>query len=173
MSDERSSNHRDTRSWCVDSRAQQCLTSFSHPPVLSLAFTACASCDARRRCCWLYMYRAQHPQQLHLPHMTKRGDAAEKGQKQEWAFAEFSGLSCAVHCARVLAVHASRLPHATAACASFCSPLCLRIVCPHRRSRLSRADASRSSPSRPGGLNCHRLSFGFMPFHAVFPLPEC
>ena len=58
--------------------------------------------------------RAQHPQQLHLPHMTKRGDAAEKGQKQEWAFAEFSGLSCAVHCARVLAVRASRLPHATA-----------------------------------------------------------
>ena len=109
MSDKRCSNHRDTRSWCVDSRAQQCLTSFSHPPVLSLAFTACASCDARRRCCWLYMYRAQHPQQLHLPHMTKRGDAAEKGQKQEWAFAEFSGLSCALHGARVLAVHASRL----------------------------------------------------------------
>ena len=116
--------------------------------------------------------RAQHLQQLHLPHMTKRGDAAEKGQKQEWAFAEFSGLSCAVHCARVLAVHASRQPHATAACASFCSPLCLRIVCPHRRSRLSRADASRSSPSRPGGLNCHRLRFGFMPFLAVFPVPE-
>ena len=111
--------------------------------------------------------RAQHLQQLHLPHMTKRGDAAEKGQKQEWAFAEFSGLSCAVHCARVLAVHASRQPHATAACASFCSPLCLRIVCPHRHSRLSRADTSRSSPSRPRGLNCHRLRFGFMPFLAV------
>ena len=58
--------------------------------------------------------RAQHLQKLHLPHMTKRGDAAEKGQKQEWAFAEFSGLSCALHGARVLAVHASRLPHATA-----------------------------------------------------------
>ena len=58
--------------------------------------------------------RAQHPQRHHLPHMTKRGDAAEKGRKQEWAFAEFSGLSCALHGARVLAVHASRLPHATA-----------------------------------------------------------
>ena len=53
--------------------------------------------------------RAQHPQRLYLPHMTKRGDAAEKGRKQEWAFAEFSGLSCALHGARVLAVHASRL----------------------------------------------------------------
>mgnify|MGYP003314460536 CR=1 FL=1 len=42
--------------------------------------------------------------------MTKRGDAAEKAQKQEWPFAEFSGLSCALHGARVLAVHASGLP---------------------------------------------------------------
>ena len=70
-------------------------------------------------------------------------------------------------CCALCSCVGGRLPHATAACASFCSPLCLIIVCPHRRSRLSRAEASRSSPSRPGGLNCHRLRFGFMLFLAV------